>query len=110
MLINLKDKLREDLLGGSVHHSGITQVDPANSTDQLQKSGYLSKRPDNVLRLPRKQWPKRYCTVGMNGFSMAHSHVSVLLIACDMMSSVIVSPSPPDSCSSCQDSSDAFSV
>ena len=74
-LISLKDKLREDI-GGSVNHAGITQVDPANSTGLMQKSGYLSKRPDNMLRLARKQWPKRYCTVSMNGFTMAHSHVS----------------------------------
>ena len=56
--------------------AGITQVDPSASTELTEKSGYLTKRPENVLRLTRRQWPKRYCTVSSNGFTMAHSHVS----------------------------------
>ena len=56
--------------------AGITQVDPSASTELTQKSGYLTKKPENVLRLTRRQWPKRYCTVSSNGFTMAHSHVS----------------------------------
>ena len=77
-LVGLRDRLRE-ALGGTVHTTGITQVDPSASTGQILKNGYLSKRPDNVLRLARKQWPKRYCTVSMNGFTMAHSHVSACI-------------------------------
>ncbi len=71
----VKEKLKEDL-GMGVKKSGFTQVDPAASTELTQKSGYLAKRPENMFKLPRRAWPKRYCTVSTNGFTMAHSHVS----------------------------------
>lgn len=72
-LSSLREKIRQDL-GMGVIKAGITQVDPSASTELTQKSGYLTKRPENVLRLTRRQWPKRYCTVSSNGFTMAHSH------------------------------------
>ena len=77
-LMAVKEKIRKDL-GIDPSSAGITQVDPAAITGQTEKSGYLAKKPENVLRLTRRQWPKRYCTVSKNGFTMAHSHVSVYM-------------------------------
>ena len=76
--MTVKEQIRKDL-GIDASSTGITQVDPAAITGQTEKSGYLAKKPENVLRLTRRQWPKRYCTVSKNGFTMAHSHVSVPL-------------------------------
>lgn len=76
-LATVKDKLRQSLGIGAMQ-AGIIQVDPSANTGLTHKSGYLDKRPDNVLRLNRKQWRKCYCTVSMNGFTMAHTHVSVM--------------------------------
>ena len=75
-LVTSKDKIREamGMLGGKLQ--GPTQVDPSLCTGMTDKSGYLGKKPENTLRLPRRQWPKRYCTVSMQGFTMANSHVS----------------------------------
>ena len=76
-LASVKAKLRQSLGIGAMQ-AGIVQVDPSASTGLTQKSGYLDKRPDNVLRLNRKQWRKCYCTVNMSGFTIAHTHVSVM--------------------------------
>ena len=65
--------------------AGIEQVDPSSTTDLTQKSGYLAKRPENVLWLARKQWPKKYCTVSKNGFTMANSHVSIAAVVVVIM-------------------------
>ncbi len=74
-LVTVKEKIKEDL-GMGVKKAGFTQIDPSNSTELTQKSGYLAKRPENLFILPRRAWPKRYCTVSPNGFTLAHSHVS----------------------------------
>ena len=75
-LMTAKDKIREamGMLGGKLQ--GPTQVDPSLCTEMTEKAGYLCKKPENTLRLPRRQWPKRYCTVSMQGFTLANSHVS----------------------------------
>ena len=75
-LMAARDRIRNDMgiIVGKSH--GPAQVDPNQCTDMTEKSGYLGKRPDNALRLPRRQWPKKYCTVSMQGFSLANSHVS----------------------------------
>ena len=57
---------------------GPTLVDPSLCTELTEKSGYLGKKPEYTLRLPRRQWPKRYCTVSMQGFTLANSHVSII--------------------------------
>lgn len=74
-LIAARDRIRNDMgiMVGKSH--GPAQVDPNQCTDTTEKTGYLGKRPDNALRLPRRQWPKKYCTVSMNGFTLANSHV-----------------------------------
>ena len=70
-----RDRIRNDMgiMVGKSH--GPAQVDPNQCTDMIEKTGYLGKRPDNALRLPRRQWPKKYCTVSMQGFTLANSHV-----------------------------------
>ncbi len=77
-LVVSKDKIREamGMFGGKLQ--GPTQVDPSLCTGMTEKVGYLCKKPENTLRLPRRQWPKRYCTVSMQGFTLANSHVSSL--------------------------------
>lgn len=75
-LMAARDRIRNDMgiMVGKSH--GPAQVDPNQCTDMIEKTGYLGKRPDNALRLPRRQWPKKYCTVSMQGFTLANSHVS----------------------------------
>lgn len=75
-LMTAKEKIRAamGMMGGKMQ--GPTQVDPSLCTGMTEKSGYLAKKPENTLRLPRRQWPKRYCTVSMQGFTLANSHVS----------------------------------
>lgn len=114
--------------------AGIIQVDPSANTGLTEKSGYLAKRPENVLRIPRRQWPKRYCTVSGNGFTMAHSHVSLIcpfiklyvhlftnnfiyyLIRCHFcplftnVSIDVFYVHSSDSCTSCSDTSHVISV
>ena len=75
-LLAARDRIRNDM-GIMVGKSqGPAQVDPNQCTDMTEKFGYLGKRPDNALRLPRRQWPKKYCSVSMQGFTIANSHVS----------------------------------
>jgi len=63
------------IIGGKAQ--GPTQVDPSLCTGLTDKFGQLGKKPDMSLRFPWKQWPKRYCTIGMvQGFTLANSHVS----------------------------------
>ena len=71
-----KDKVRSAMGITGAKTSGPDQVDPKACTELLDKRGYLGKRPDNALRIARRQWPKKYCTVNMEGFSLANSHVS----------------------------------
>lgn len=75
-LLAARDRIRNDMgiMVGKSH--GPAQVDPNQCTDMTEKFGYLGKRPDNALRLPRRQWPKKYCSVSMQGFTIANSHVS----------------------------------
>lgn len=64
------------IIGGKAE--GPVQVDPSLCTELTEKSGHLGKKPENALRIPRRQWPKRYCTVSMQqGFTLANSHVCV---------------------------------
>lgn len=74
VLVAAKEKIRSamGMMGDKLH--GPTQVDPSLCTGMTEKSGYLGKKPENTLRLPRRQWPKRYCTVSMQGFTLANSH------------------------------------
>ena len=76
----VKEKIRGamGMMGGKLQ--GPTQVDPSLCTGMTEKSGYLGKKPENTLRIPRRQWPKRYCTVSMQGFTLANSHVCLYLI------------------------------
>ena len=62
-------------MGVSVKLQGPSQVDPSSNTGLHEKTGYLAKRPDGAIRIGRRQWPKRYCTVNLSGFTMSHSHV-----------------------------------
>ena len=80
-----KEKIREamGMMGGRLQ--GPTQVDPSVCTGMTEKSGYLCKKPENTLRIPRRQWPKRYCTVSMQGFTLANSHVSSVHFSQDIL-------------------------
>lgn len=75
-LMGAKEKIRGAMGMMQGKLQGPTQVDPSLCTGMTEKSGYLGKKPENTLRLPRRQWPKRYCTVSMQGFTLANSHVS----------------------------------
>ena len=84
-LLSARDRIRNDM-GIMVSKShGPAQVDPNQCTDLTEKTGYLGKRPDNALRLPRRQWPKKYCSVNMQGFTLANSHVSGCLCLCHVL-------------------------
>ena len=62
------------MLGGKAQ--GPAHLDPSQCTEMTDKSGYLCKKPENTIRIPRRKWPKCFCTVSMSGFTLAHSHVS----------------------------------
>ena len=70
-----RERLR-GALGIGTKIQAPTHLDPSASTGVTDKQGYLGKRPENPLRLARKTWPKKYCTVSMQGFTMGQSHVS----------------------------------
>lgn len=68
-----RDRLRGALgIGGKIQ--APTHLDPSASTGLTEKQGYLGKRPENPLRLARNRWPKKYCTVSMQGFTLGQSH------------------------------------
>jgi Arf-GAP/SH3 domain/ANK repeat/PH domain-containing protein len=68
-----RERLRGALgIGTKIH--APAHLDPSASTGRTEKEGYLGKRPENPLRLARKAWPKKYCTVSMQGFTMGQSH------------------------------------
>lgn len=69
-----RDDLREamGMLGGKAQ--GPAHLDPSQCTEMTDKSGYLCKKPENTIRIPRRKWPKCFCTVSMSGFTLAHSH------------------------------------
>ena len=73
-LTSARERLKT-ALGIGFKQAGPLQVDPSANTDLSEKFGYLGKRPENVMRIPRRQWPKRYCSVTTGGFSLSHSHV-----------------------------------
>lgn len=69
-----RERLR-GALGIGAKIQAPTHLDPSASTGLTEKQGYLGKRPENPLRLARNRWPKKYCTVGMQGFTLGQSHV-----------------------------------
>jgi len=75
-LMTAKEKIRSamGMMGGKLQ--GPAMVDPSLFTELTEKQGFLNKKPEYTLRIPRRQWPKRYCTVSMQGFTIANSHVS----------------------------------
>ena len=93
------------IIGGKFQ--GPTQVDPSLCTEITEKTGYLCKKPENTLLL-RRQWPKRYCTVSMQGFTLANSHVSECREWSDTKSSTLSMPA--ESQPSSQDSRHSLSV
>ena len=75
-------------------------LDPSATTGLTDKQGYLGKRPENPLRLARNRWPKKYCSVAMQGFSLGQSHVSppgpsLLLVTVNMCASLPAEPCAP---------------
>ena len=76
-LLAAKDSLCSAMGIGVLKLQGPTHLDPSACTGMTDKTGYLGKRPENALRITRRPWPKRFCTVSMQGFTLAHSHVSV---------------------------------
>lgn len=69
-----RERLRA-ALGIGTKIQAPTHLDPSASTGLTDKEGYLGKRPENPLRLARKMWPKKFCTVSMQGFTLGQSHV-----------------------------------
>ena len=69
-----RDRLRA-ALGIGAKIQAPTHLDPSACTGLTDKQGYLGKRPENPLRLARNRWPKKYCTVSMQGFTLGQSHV-----------------------------------
>ena len=75
-LLAARDSLRSAMGIGVLKLQGPTHLDPQACTGLTEKTGYLGKRPENALRITRRPWPKRFCTASMQGFTLAHSHVS----------------------------------
>jgi len=73
-LLAAKDSLCSAMGIGVLKLQGPTHLDPSACTGMTDKTGYLGKRPENALRITRRPWPKRFCTVSMQGFTLAHSH------------------------------------
>eukprot|EP00731_Ephydatia_muelleri_P010938 Em0005g1524a len=83
-LMQVRDNLRNSM-GVSVKLQGPSQVDPSSNTGLHEKTGYLAKRPDGAIRIGRRQWPKRYCTVNLSGFTMSHSHTHAPHVSVPLM-------------------------
>lgn len=83
-LVQARDSLRNSM-GVSVKLQGPSQVDPSSNTGLHEKTGYLAKRPDGAIRIGRRQWPKRYCTVNLSGFTMSHSHTHAPHVSVPLM-------------------------
>ena len=83
-LVQVRDNLRNSM-GVNVKLQGPSQVDPSSNTGLHEKTGYLAKRPDGAIRIGRRQWPKRYCTVNLSGFTMSHSHTHAPHVSVPLM-------------------------
>ncbi len=104
-LLTVRESLKEKMGIGAKSATGHARIDLQSNPDFTDKSGYLGKRAE-ALRIPRRAWPKRYCTVSMNGFTMASSHVSL----CAVVSLPVSLPSTTDTQPHRESATDALSV